>query len=198
MGCCRDSLQEGVRFARKTAYSTVSGICNGMKLRSALDDLASTTLRAMSGLWEKLQYFAGLRSTGNYHHWGLSRIYGKVKAQQALKDAHQQVLKEVLRKPVRDLQQDLRQASECQGLKPAAYLEKLKESGPDLLPEDPGPAAERHFSSVLFALSALEQHQGDAIPQDALPSPPPAPRPPRPAGVSKPSRVPEKVDEAAE
>ena len=127
-----------------------------MPLTSAIEDLKKTTLRSIAGILAKLDYFGRLRrSDGGYSHWGLSRVHGDAGAQQALADAHRNALSEVLRTPLRDLAEDAAKSSEQAGLPPTDYVEQLAGRKSEILPAVPGAGGERHFQSVLQALSAL-------------------------------------------
>jgi hypothetical protein len=126
-----------------------------MTLTSALEDLQATTLKAVSGTLQKLQYLAGLRdSEGNYKHWGLARVHGESAAKKALAEEHRLLVSEVLSTPIPRLLADVEKCSEQAGLLPVAYLEQLSQ-GPDLLPAEPSAGAAHHLSSVLHALSRL-------------------------------------------
>jgi hypothetical protein len=144
-----------------------------MRLRSALDDLTATTLQAVSGLWNSLEYLAGLHSKDGYSHWGLARLHGEKAAQEALATAHKSLLSKVLRSPLKELSEDATRSGEAQGLSGEAYLDKLNAGREELLPQNPPAAAGRHLSSVLYALLALRKSRRGATPRDASPSPPP-------------------------
>ncbi len=132
-----------------------------MTLHSALEDLRSTTLSAISGIFRKLEYIAGLRnSKGDYGHWGLARVHGAA-AEKALEQEHRQIMTIVLTTPISVLLEDVQKSSEDEQLTPAQYLAKL-EGQKALLPSNPAPGSERHLNSVLHALSALVTHQSDA------------------------------------
>ena len=118
-----------------------------MRLRSAIDDLTTTTLTAVSGLWASLEYLAGLSKEEGYSHWGLTRVHGEKAAQEALAAAHKSTLSKVLRSPIHDLEEEVEKASESQGLSSEAYLRKLHEGCSELLPQKPPAAAERPASS---------------------------------------------------
>ena len=126
-----------------------------MPLVSALDDILVNTLAAIPGLLGRLEYLSGLRAGGSYGHWGLSRVHGERTAQQALTDAHELVLSEVLRTPLRKLVEDVETACIESDRRPSVYLQELYRKYPTLLPEEVGGGSTRHFSSVLHALSAL-------------------------------------------
>ena len=83
-----------------------------MTLKSALQDLRETTLAAVSGLLAKLAYLGSLRRReGGYQHWGMSLVHGEESSERALKTAHTEVLSKVLRTPISELEEDLRESS---------------------------------------------------------------------------------------
>lgn len=137
-----------------------------MTLRSALEDVLATTLTAVSGIVGKLEYLSSLRdrASGEYSHWGLSRVYGDRSAQQALAEAHSLVFLKMLRTSLRTLRGDVVVSSEAQQVPPAEYVENLRTHVPALLPQDLGGGSARHFSSVLHALSSLAKSRRDASP----------------------------------
>jgi hypothetical protein len=146
-----------------------------MTLYSALEDLQETTLRAFAGCLNKLEYLAGLRDKGGgYEHWGLARVYGDLAAKKALARAHRSLLSKVLAMPIRTLVEDAKQSSEAAGSPPAAYIEQLASTSPNLLPHGPGAGSARHLSSVLHALSSLLKNpKADANPPTgSQPQPP--------------------------
>ena len=137
-----------------------------MPLFSALEDLQSTTLRAITGSLRRLEYLARLRQKdGTYAHWGLARVYGDLRAKRALAEAHRTQLSSILATPIRKLEKDVCESSEEAGVAPAVYLEKLSTCTSQLLPPNPGAGSTRHLSSVLHALSSLlKSHKSDANP----------------------------------
>jgi hypothetical protein len=133
-----------------------------MTLNSALEDLRTTTLRAISGSLRGLEYFAGLRnSEGTYAHWGLARVHGDLPAAKALEQEHRLLVSRILSTPLQRLLGDVEQSSQTADTTPALYLERLIHDL-DLLPPEPGAGAARHLSSVLHALSALARVPADA------------------------------------
>jgi hypothetical protein len=138
-----------------------------MTLRSALEDLLTTTLAAVSGIVGKLEYLSSLRDhrQGRYSHWGLSRVYGDSAAQQALAETHSLLFLRVLRTSLRTLRGDVAESSEALHMPPEEYVENLRNHLPALLPQDLGGGSVRHFSSVLHALSSLAKSRRDANPR---------------------------------
>ena len=125
-----------------------------MTLKSVKEDLQGSTLRAVSGLLGRLEYFTSLRQEdGSYSHWGLSRVHGEEAAQRALAEAHQENVSLILRTPMRNLLDDAQQSSVQIGRDQARFLQQLED--PKTLPKDPSAGSRRHLSSVLRALSAL-------------------------------------------
>jgi len=129
-----------------------------MTLLSALQDVQKTTLSAIAGSLRRLEYLAELRDDGGaYSHWGLTRIYGKERAANALQESHRSELSKVLRTPLRNLEVDAEQSSQEACEPEGQYLARLGDKWNRLLPPDPGPGSSRHFSSVLQALSSLRR-----------------------------------------
>jgi hypothetical protein len=136
-----------------------------MTLKSALQDLRESTLAAVSGLFAKLSYLASLRNReGGYGHWGLSLVHGEESSQKALKAAHSEALSAVLRTPISELQEDLRESSQESSKTEGAYVEGMREQFDELLPSAQDKAAARHLNSVLVALSSLEKNRKRATP----------------------------------
>jgi hypothetical protein len=131
-----------------------------MTLRSALQDLRETTLAAVSGLLATLAYLASLRRReGGYMHWGLSLVHGEEASDRALKTAHSEALSAVLRTPMKELVEDLRESSLQSEKNAVAYVEGMRDQGTELLPSPQDDASAKHLNSVLVALSKLEQNQ---------------------------------------
>lgn len=131
-----------------------------MTLKSALQDLRETTLAAVSGLLAKLAYLGSLRrSDGGYLHWGMSLIHGEEASERALKTVHTEVLSTVLRTPISNLVEDLRESSQDSLQTPAGYVEGMREQISHLVPSAQDAASARHLNSVLVALSSLERNQ---------------------------------------
>ena len=129
-----------------------------MTLKSALEDLSHTTLEAVAGWLQKLEYLAGLRARqGEYKHWGFGKVYGRNTANRALGVAHREVVSEVLSTPLGSLLEDVEKSSALAGVDPEQYLGDLAQRGNTLLPSDPGAGSARHLSSVLHALLGLER-----------------------------------------
>jgi len=132
---------------------------NNMMLKSALEDLADTTLEAVTGCLRKLEYLAGLRARGEYSHWGFGKVYGRTAANEALGTAHREVTSEVLSTPLEMLLEDVEKSTTMTGVDPEQYLGDLVQRNSTLLPTDPGAGSARHLSSVLHALLGLERNR---------------------------------------
>jgi hypothetical protein len=136
-----------------------------MTLKSAMQDLRETTLAAVAGLLAKLAYLGSLRRReGGYKHWGLSLVYGEESSDRALKAAHSEVLSKVLRTPISELEEDLRESSQTGQETPGTYIAGMQEQFNQLLPSPQDAVSARHLSSVLVALSALEKNRKPATP----------------------------------
>jgi len=136
-----------------------------MTLKSALQDLRETTLAAVTGLLAKLAYLASLRRReGGYLHWGLSLIHGEESSERALKSAQTEVLSNVLRTPISELVEDLRESSQNSEKTPEAYVAGMREQFRVLLPAADDTASAAHLNSVLTALSSLEEARKRATP----------------------------------
>lgn len=139
-----------------------------MTFKSALEDLSRSTLRAISGYLQKLEYLAGLRNKGDlYSHWGFGKVHGELVANKALNEAHRSAVSQVLSTPLSSLLADVESSAVAEGQDPQKYLERLSDKGEVLLPSNPGPGAARHLSSVLHALLGLEKHRGKSATHQA-------------------------------
>jgi hypothetical protein len=144
-----------------------------MTLKSALQDLRETTLAAVSGLLAKLAYLASLRRPeGGHRHWGLSLIHGEESSERALKAAQTEVLSNVLRTPISELVEDLRESSQQDNKTAEAYVAGMREQFTEMLPSPQDAASAAHLNSVLTALSTLEEAQKRATPSASWQSPP--------------------------
>jgi hypothetical protein len=131
-----------------------------MSLKSAFEDLSQTTLEAISGYLKRLEYLAQLGQwRGDYTHWGLVKVHGRMPAKRALCDAHRTAVSEVLSTPLKALLDDVESSSRQSGIDPETYLEGLAGKESILLPQDPGAGSGRHFKSVLHALLGLERNR---------------------------------------
>ena len=124
-----------------------------MTLLSASDDFQLRTLAVFQGPLEKLAYLARLRNaSGEYCHWGMSRIYGEQAAAAALAEVHSQVWFEILRTPIPTLSSQLQ---EMDAATRRALLEELGVYRGKIIPTELRGGPVRHFNSVLLALECL-------------------------------------------
>lgn len=131
-----------------------------MTFQSAFDDLSHTTLRAIAGCLQKLEYLAGLRSGGDYAHWGFGKVYGQATANKTLEAAHRETVSQVLSTPLSELLEDVERSTAAEKTgEVETYLQKLTEHKENLLPRNPGMGSSRHLSSVLHALLGLERNR---------------------------------------
>ena len=119
-----------------------------MTLLSAYEDFVSRTLASLPGLLARLVYLGSLRDdAGDYRHWGMSKTFGQASASEALAQAHAEAWLEVLRTPIPALfaeTQDSEMGNEIWRGQPE-QLAPLNVSG----------GTQRHFNSILLALSLL-------------------------------------------
>lgn len=131
-----------------------------MTLKSAVEDLQSRTLRAVSGLLGKLDYLASLREPdGSYSHWGLARVHGEPATQRALGDEHRGVVTRILRTPLRTLLNDVDESTTPKGVGSVVFLEQMNDRASQVVPGAPGAGTERHLNSVLRALLRLAKNR---------------------------------------
>jgi hypothetical protein len=128
-----------------------------------------TTLRAISGVLRRLEYFGALRDrSGTYAHWGLERVHGDSAAKKAMLEAHKSLVSQVLSTPIKNLLADVEHSSELAGMEPETYLEQLSNAGTSLTPPEAGAGSGRHLNSVLHALLSLTRaRRRSAIPPAA-------------------------------
>jgi hypothetical protein len=127
-----------------------------MTLKSAMEDLQTRTLHAVSGLLGKLDYLSSLREPdGSYCHWGMARVHGEPATQRALVDAHRSLVTKILRTPLRVLLRDADQSMNPKEGGQVDFLERLRRRHTEVLPPGYGAGTERHLSSVLEALWRL-------------------------------------------
>jgi hypothetical protein len=159
-------------FERRVALEDLADRVECVALRSPLEDFECTTLGAIPGLLGKLHYLATLHDgRGVYSHWGMARVHGEEAARQAICASHTAVLAQVLRAPLRVLDEDLKHSAYSVPKTAAEFLLSLKQLGSQVLPERPVQASEKHLMAVLRALSGLVANQERANHQDASPPP---------------------------
>jgi hypothetical protein len=121
--------------------------------------LKAISLSAVPGLFAKLRNVAMLHGgRGTYSHWGLARVHGREAAQCALRTSHETLLAQVLKAPLRVLEEDL-SSSACNAwvtaLEYLSSLESLRQNAP------PGlflSASQKHFRLLPHGLSALAKN----------------------------------------
>src|SRR5579864_4296629 len=107
-------------------------------LLKVAEDFKKYTLQALPTLVEKLAYISSLlNEEGRYTHWGLSRIFGDLKAQKAIRAVHSDLALELVRLPLRSLYGEYRTAAERTArpelLQPKSFALKAPVSDDELL-----------------------------------------------------------------
>jgi hypothetical protein len=137
-----------------------------MTFQSPFDDFVLNSLAAITGLFGKLEYVAGLRqSNGAYGHWGLARVHGENAAHEAALEAHRLLFSRVLSTPLAHLLEDVAVSQSGGSLEVEGYLKYLSERLPVLAPLEAGNGPVLHFNSVLHAISALARARTRTSPQ---------------------------------
>ncbi len=126
-----------------------------MRELSTLEDFVLRTLGGLRNRLEKLAYCASLRERGRYEHWGLERHHGSHAAQQAIRQAHQQTLQEVLRTPLPELTNEVLDSGTGKEHKEKQLQVEGTAEPAQLLPEQAGEGPAAHLSYVLRALQVL-------------------------------------------
>ena len=107
-----------------------------------------------------MEYLASLRrQDGLYSHWGLERVHGEEATRRALKDAHRDVVSNILRTPLRNLVRDAEESAALKRTDPSELLEGLREHPAQVTPANAEITTERHLSSVLHALLRLVRNR---------------------------------------
>jgi hypothetical protein len=167
----RDTLHVAAHRRTAAAFYLVSGKRKFVVLQSALEDFENNSLNAVPGLLGKLHYVARLHDGhGAYSHWGLARVHGPEGAQRAMRTSHRSLLAQVLRTRLHVLMADLKSSASNARTTDFEFLSYLEKRGEGALPDRP---SQKHFRSVLHALSALVQNQIPGSAPSASPLPPP-------------------------
>jgi hypothetical protein len=94
----------------------------------------------------------------------MSLVHGEESSDRALKAVHSEVLSTVLRTPIAELVEDLRESSQGSEKTAGTYVEGMREELNELLPSPQDAVSASHLNSVLVALSSLEKNRKDATP----------------------------------
>jgi hypothetical protein len=115
----------------------------------AVRKVKQTTLAALGGRLERLEYLAGLRQESDrYEHWGLMRVYGEAPVQGVLREAHVDVMDAVLRTPMAQVYGEAEQQE--------AIFERPPE---ELLPPGADTLRAAHFSLVWDAMASVARRR---------------------------------------
>ena len=129
-----------------------------MTFLSAKDDFRKNTLAALPNSLKRLDYLAQLReNAGEFSHWGMEREHGKEAACEAMREAFNHLLTEVLRIPVAQLWKDAQELDAEETARLGHLGERLKrlitKEELRLLPR----TKQLHLRSVLAALQELSR-----------------------------------------
>lgn len=128
-----------------------------MALLSCIEDLCIRTLSALPSVFEKLAYISRLRSDRRYFHWGLSRQFGEIAADEALSQTHTELWLDVLRTPTPALYRVFREyLAESKHTAESWYSQRK-----NLLPVLKGGGSESHFNAVALVLVELAMNDRD-------------------------------------
>jgi hypothetical protein len=121
------------------------------------------TLSRIPSVFGRLAYFASLRHpvTGGYQHWGMSRIYGRMEANQAFRQSHAEVFSDWLCLDLAQRELDFglyRSGLKAEGLEVREVVARL-ESHRRLLPVSARQAECELFRSTLTALLERLKHE---------------------------------------
>lgn len=124
-----------------------------MPLLSALEDFVQRSLAPLPTLWEKLRFVGDLRHDGaRYQHWGMEQKFGETQSQQAIAEAHQDLVEELASTKLAELWLSADQAARREELDVAAFLENLRE---EKAPADAKGVAPEHYNFVVANLSRV-------------------------------------------
>jgi len=133
-----------------------------MRIVSAFDDFMHRTLDTMEGVWQRLEFLAGLRvGKKQYEHWGMSATYGEEKANKAISEAHTSVFLDTLRTPVPDLYEQATRADAAKEGGVGEYAEHLSRNE-NVVPSELAGGSAQHFSLVLKMLKFLARSRGSS------------------------------------
>jgi hypothetical protein len=128
-------------------------------LKSPKDDFARS-LDALPNTIDKLNYVSGLRQpNGDYFHWGMSRSHGDETANVTIAQAHSDLFGLTLKTPLRWLWEEVDTAALRTQNNEENEWGGLPGPAEKLIPADLKGGSERHFRSVLLALSLLAASQ---------------------------------------
>ena len=104
----------------------------------ATDDFKKRTLSALPTLLEKLAYICSLQTDGgDYTHWGMSRLFGRESACQAIQSAHSEMACALISVPIQSIYDQFLLAAErpesSQLLNPESLVLKSPSNDDELL-----------------------------------------------------------------
>ncbi|HYD16488.1 MAG TPA: hypothetical protein VEB03_00625 [Candidatus Nanoarchaeia archaeon] len=78
-----------------------------MRLLRPYEDFMSRTIASLSTRVAQLRFMHEIWDGACYNHWGMSSTFGDDAAQQAMRQAHDRIVKEIIRSPINELCGDL-------------------------------------------------------------------------------------------
>lgn len=115
-----------------------------MRLLSAYDDFMNRTIASLTTRAAQLRFMHDIWDGVRYDHWGMSSAYGDEAAQEAMRKAHDHIVKEIIRSPIAELSGDLRDFPS--DVKVAAVQKSF------------GPATAAHLDLVVGTLDLIRKH----------------------------------------
>jgi len=133
-----------------------------MTFKGPFEDLL-LSLSAIPGALGKLTYLAGLRSEESYQHWGLARVHGSDKAEQAMRSAHEAIFLHVLRTPLKELVEDVELSAFAGHNGPVEFLSDFLNPSSDPIPANRGGGSDIHFTAVQVSLAKIFRCPAETI-----------------------------------
>jgi hypothetical protein len=126
-----------------------------MRKSDPVGDFVSTTLAAITSYWGRLAYMHNIRNgAAGYRHWGMVRSYGEESAQQALSEAHYQLVRTLLAAPMSDVIRQLELFAAENGIPLEQGVTMLQETAASNV-KGVSPAEREHIKAVASTVAAL-------------------------------------------
>lgn len=140
----------------------MNSVAKLLDVQKAAQDVRNRTLSKIPRLLDRLIYVASMRdyNTGLYYHDGLATRFSPEVACEALADCHQEVYRELISCPLRDLVNQMEGYIESSHVRPVDFISAWKELEPYrvAVPVRTDPfSAEFLFSNFRIALAIVEE-----------------------------------------